>query len=80
MVLGGVKVGDRVAGTFFEGWACGRLTERDMATARGGATQGMLAEYILSSAEALVRMEPPAFGPVAGGFYRRRIGLAAVLI
>jgi NADPH:quinone reductase-like Zn-dependent oxidoreductase len=51
-----VKVGDRVAGTFFEGWASGRLTERDMATARGGATQGMLAEYVLSSADALVRI------------------------
>jgi NADPH:quinone reductase-like Zn-dependent oxidoreductase len=49
-----VKIGDRVAGTFFEGWASGRLTEPDMATARGGATQGMLAEYVLSSAGALV--------------------------
>ncbi len=51
-----VKVGDRVAGTFFEGWASGRLTERDMATARGGATQGMLAEYVLSREDALVRI------------------------
>jgi len=51
-----LKVGDRVAGTFFEDWASGRLTEREMATARGGATQGMLAEYVLSSADALVRI------------------------
>jgi NADPH:quinone reductase-like Zn-dependent oxidoreductase len=51
-----VKVGDRVAGAFFEGWAAGRLTEREMATARGGAAQGMLAEYVSSSAEGLVRI------------------------
>ena len=51
-----VKAGDRIAATFFEGWAAGRLTEGDMATARGGATQGMLAEYVLSSADALVRI------------------------
>ena len=36
-----VEVGDRVAGTFFEGWTAGRLTEGDLATARGGATQGI---------------------------------------
>jgi NADPH:quinone reductase-like Zn-dependent oxidoreductase len=51
-----VKVGDRVAGTFFEGWGAGRLTEREMATARGGAAQGMLAEYVSSNAEGLVRI------------------------
>jgi NADPH:quinone reductase-like Zn-dependent oxidoreductase len=51
-----LKVGDRVAGTFFEDWESGRLTEREMATARGGATQGMLAEYVSSSAHGLVRI------------------------
>jgi NADPH:quinone reductase-like Zn-dependent oxidoreductase len=51
-----LKVGDRVAGTFFEGWGSGRLTEREMATARGGSTQGMLAEYVSSSADGLVRI------------------------
>ena len=51
-----LAVGDRVAGTFFEGWTSGRLTEADLATARGGSTQGMLAQYILSSAAALVRI------------------------
>jgi NADPH:quinone reductase-like Zn-dependent oxidoreductase len=50
------KVGDRVAGTFFEAWGSGRLTEREMATARGGSTQGMLAEYVSSSADGLVRI------------------------
>jgi NADPH:quinone reductase-like Zn-dependent oxidoreductase len=50
------KVGDRVAGTFFEGWGSGRLTEREMATARGGSMQGMLAEYVSSSADGLVRI------------------------
>ncbi|MBI2963926.1 MAG: NAD(P)-dependent alcohol dehydrogenase [Deltaproteobacteria bacterium] len=61
-----VKVGDRVAGTFFESWVSGRLTERDMATARGGATQGMLAEYVVSHADALVRVpDHLSFGDAA---------------
>ncbi len=51
-----VKVGDRVAGTFFEGWPSGRLTEADLATARGGSVQGMLAEYVASSESALVKI------------------------
>ena len=50
------KAGDRVVATFFEGWGAGRLTEREMATARGGSTQGMLAEYVSSSADGLVRI------------------------
>jgi NADPH:quinone reductase-like Zn-dependent oxidoreductase len=52
----GWKVGDRVAGAFFEAWGSGRLTEREMATARGGSAQGMLAEYVSSSADGLVRI------------------------
>ena len=52
----GLRVGDRVAGTFFAGWVSGQLTEREMATARGGATQGMMSEYVLSGPEALVRI------------------------
>jgi NADPH:quinone reductase-like Zn-dependent oxidoreductase len=54
--VGRVKPGDRVAGTFFEAWLSGRLTPREMATARGGSTQGMLSEYVLSTEDALVRI------------------------
>lgn len=50
----GLRAGHRVAGTFFADWVSGRLTEREMATARGGATQGMLSEYVLSGPEGLV--------------------------
>jgi NADPH:quinone reductase-like Zn-dependent oxidoreductase len=50
------KVGDRVASTFFEGWPSGRMTPDDLETARGGATQGMLAESVVSSTDAVVRI------------------------
>lgn len=52
----GLEPGDRVAGTFFADWVSGRLTEREMATARGGATLGMLSEYVVSAPEGLVRV------------------------
>jgi NADPH:quinone reductase-like Zn-dependent oxidoreductase len=48
------KVGDRVAGTFFEGWQSGRMAPADLETARGGAIQGMLAEHVVSRPDALV--------------------------
>jgi NADPH:quinone reductase-like Zn-dependent oxidoreductase len=53
------KVGDRVAGTFFEGWQSGRMTPADLETARGGATQGMLSEYVVSRPDALVAIPEP---------------------
>jgi NADPH:quinone reductase-like Zn-dependent oxidoreductase len=50
----GWKVGDRVAGTFFQGWPAGPF-QRDMAqTALGGALNGMLAEYAALSADGVV--------------------------
>ena len=52
----GFKVGDRVAGTFFESWSAGRLTDADLATARGGSVQGMLAEYVVSRQGGVVRI------------------------
>ena len=48
------KTGDRVAGTFFQGWQGGPF-QRDMAiTALGGALNGMLAEYVVLSADGVV--------------------------
>jgi NADPH:quinone reductase-like Zn-dependent oxidoreductase len=48
------KTGDRVAGTFFQGWQTGPF-QREMAnTALGGGLNGMLAEYVALSAEGVV--------------------------
>jgi len=50
----GWKTGDRVAGTFFQGWPSGPF-QREMAnTALGGALNGMLAEYVALSADGVV--------------------------
>jgi len=40
------KIGDRVAGTFFQGWTSGSFRRETMGTALGGALNGMLAEYV----------------------------------
>lgn len=41
------KVGDRVAGTFFQGWSGGAVSAEFTARALGGAVDGMLAEYVV---------------------------------
>lgn len=44
----GFKIGDRVAGTFFQNWTGGEPTEAKGRTAKGaGDAPGMLAEYVL---------------------------------
>jgi NADPH:quinone reductase-like Zn-dependent oxidoreductase len=48
------KVGDRVAGIFFEDWIDGAPTAASLATARGGNSGGMLSEVIVTDAEGLV--------------------------
>jgi NADPH:quinone reductase-like Zn-dependent oxidoreductase len=50
------KVGERVATTFFERWDGGPPTQAGISSARGGDTPGVLAQFILSRAEALVRI------------------------
>lgn len=47
-------VGDRVAGTFFRGWVDGAPAPRALASARGGGSGGMLAEFIVSDEADLV--------------------------
>lgn len=47
--------GDRVIGSFFEGWLSGEPSEAKMRSALGGAVDGVLAEYRIFSAQALVR-------------------------
>jgi NADPH:quinone reductase-like Zn-dependent oxidoreductase len=48
------KVGDRVAGIFFEDWIDGAPTAASLATARGGNSGGMLSEIVVTDAEGLV--------------------------
>ena len=48
------KVGDRVAGIFFEQWIDGAPTAAALATARGGNSGGMLSEVVVTNADALV--------------------------
>ena len=48
------KVGDRVAGIFFEGWLDGAPTAAALGTARGGNSGGMLSEVVVTNAEGLV--------------------------
>jgi len=48
------KVGDRVAGIFFEGWIDGAPTAASLATARGGNDGGMLSQIVVTDAEGLV--------------------------
>jgi NADPH:quinone reductase-like Zn-dependent oxidoreductase len=50
------KVGERVATTFFERWDSGPPTQAGISSARGGDTPGVLAQFIVSRAEALVRI------------------------
>jgi NADPH:quinone reductase-like Zn-dependent oxidoreductase len=43
----GVQVGDRVTSCFFQNWTAGEISPAAMASALGGALQGVLAEEIL---------------------------------
>ncbi len=48
------QVGDRVVGTFFQGWLAGRLRAEHAKTALGGAIDGVLAEQVLFREEGLL--------------------------
>lgn len=50
------KPGDKVCGTFFQGWIDGPITARDMANALGGSAEGMLAEQRVLREDGLVAM------------------------
>ncbi len=51
-----VKVGDRVAGCFFQSWTCGRFEMRHHQQDLGGTIDGMLTEYADLSAEGVVTL------------------------
>ena len=48
------RPGDRVAGCFFQRWSGGEITPEAMASALGGALDGVLAEEVLLSEDGLV--------------------------
>src|SRR5215472_4266309 len=50
-----LKTGDRVIGSFFESWMDGEPSETKMGAALGGSVDGVLAEYRIFPAHALVR-------------------------
>ncbi len=49
-----VKVGDRVAGIFFQRWLDGTLTKEKLKSDLGGTINGMLAEYVVLHEDGLV--------------------------
>jgi NADPH:quinone reductase-like Zn-dependent oxidoreductase len=50
----GIAVGDLVASCFFQEWTAGPISAAAMASALGGARQGVLAEHVLLNAAGLV--------------------------
>ena len=53
-----VKPGDRVAGTFFQRWIAGDLTDDAFTSALGGFLDGVLAEHVILDAGGLVHVPP----------------------
>jgi NADPH:quinone reductase-like Zn-dependent oxidoreductase len=53
-----VRVGDRVAGIFMQGWLGGDIEPEHGHTALGGAIDGVLTEYRVFSQEGLVHLPP----------------------
>jgi NADPH:quinone reductase-like Zn-dependent oxidoreductase len=53
-----VKVGDRVAGIFFQSWLAGDITAAYFASALGGALDGMLADRVVLHEDGLVHVPP----------------------
>src|ERR1700722_4427933 len=51
-----IKAGDRVAGNFFQRWAGGEPGPRVQASALGGGTDGMLAEYVALEEDGVVKI------------------------
>jgi len=51
-----VKVGDKVAGCFFQRWTGGEAPSDAQASALGGSIDGMLAEYVVLEEEGVVKI------------------------
>jgi NADPH:quinone reductase-like Zn-dependent oxidoreductase len=53
-----VKVGDRVAGNFFQRWSGGEPSADTHKSALGGGIDGMLAEYVVLEEDGVVKVPP----------------------
>ena len=51
-----IRVGDRVAGTYFQDWVSGPMTPRVFRSVLGGEIDGMLAEYVVLKDHGVVRV------------------------
>lgn len=51
-----VKIGDRVAGIFFQTWLTGPLVDEVHDAALGGSANGMLSEYVVLSEQGVVKL------------------------
>lgn len=51
-----VKIGERVAGTFFQAWTDGELTDQKARSSLGSPIDGMLVEYALLNEQGVVRV------------------------
>jgi NADPH:quinone reductase-like Zn-dependent oxidoreductase len=56
--VGRVKVGDRVAGNFFQRWSGGEPAADVHRSALGGGIDGMLAEYVVLEEDGVVKLPP----------------------
>jgi NADPH:quinone reductase-like Zn-dependent oxidoreductase len=52
----GWKVGDRVAGTFFQAWTSGPFRRQTLDSALGGKLPGMAAEFVVLGAEGVIAL------------------------
>lgn len=52
------QAGDRVAGTFFQGWSSGTYRREILGSALGGARGGLLAEFVVLSEDGVVGIPP----------------------
>lgn len=60
------RVGDRVAGTFFQSWPAGEAGAEVFGSALGGAVDGMLAEEVVLDEEGIIRIpDSLTFGQAA---------------
>jgi NADPH:quinone reductase-like Zn-dependent oxidoreductase len=53
-----VKVGDKVAGCFFQRWVGGEPSQQVQASALGGSIDGMLSEYVVLEEDGVVKIPP----------------------
>jgi NADPH:quinone reductase-like Zn-dependent oxidoreductase len=51
-----LKIGDRVAGAFFQGWMGGHIAAEHLSTDMGGSIDGMLSEFVVLNQQGVVKI------------------------